>query len=256
MKNWKHCLPPLFTALAVLVLALLPPRLSSLEDRSLSGAVHTEDLAEDSNFPSKPPDLPGRVRLLVQWQYSPGEVTIVQQELTEPAAQAEAEAQIRAALAELTEAGVLPSGQPDFPEGFTASRLYLRNQEDLSSASFLLAESRDQITYSLSIILDLETGLALSIRLVGPDVMMEDFTPHEQGRQFLDRLGLEYEALGGSDLYGFGFRLPECRSVFLSYVCRYMVKYSLEPGLDTMNGPNTAVSPPGTYDSDVSVSYK
>ena len=102
----------LLAALTVPALALLPPRLSLLGDET--GVVHTEALGENSNFPIKPPDLPGRVWLLVQWQQSSGSVTIVEQSVEETAAREEAERQVRAALAELTEGGVLPAGQPDF----------------------------------------------------------------------------------------------------------------------------------------------
>lgn len=217
----------LFLLLAALtVLALLPPRLSLLGDET--GVVHTEALGENSNFPIKPPDLPGRVWLLVQWQQSSGSVTIVEQSVEETAAREEAERQVRAALAELTEVGVLPAGQPDFEEGFTVSRLYLRDQTDLSSAGFLLVESRNQKEYALSMALDLETGQALTFRLAGPRVFMEDLSPQEMGRRFLDRLGLESSPLGTSDPYGYAFHLPDCRSVLTATVFQRLLKFGLE----------------------------
>lgn len=55
MRNWKNWLFPILTALTVTALALLPLRLSTLEDSRLTGTVHAEDLSEDSNFPFKPP---------------------------------------------------------------------------------------------------------------------------------------------------------------------------------------------------------
>ena len=54
MRNWKNWLFPILTALTVTALALLPLRLSTLEDGKLTGTVHAEDLSEDSNFPFKP----------------------------------------------------------------------------------------------------------------------------------------------------------------------------------------------------------
>lgn len=230
MKNRRQALPPLLVGLTVLVLALLPPRLSRLGDEELAGTVHAEALAEDSNFPVRPPDMAGRVWLLGQWLWSPGEVTIVQQEIQEPESLEEVQAQARQALTELTEAGVLPSGRPDFPEGFAASRFYLRNPADLSSAGFLLVENRDQRERTLSMVLDLETGLALSFRLAGQDVQPE-LSSEEAGRRFLDRLGLAYEALGNSGNYE-SFRLSAFGTVFLSHTDRYFMKFEPEPEPD------------------------
>lgn len=225
-EGMRRCLPPLLAALTVLVLALLPPRLSLLGDET--GVIHTEALGEDSNFPARPPELPGRIDLLAWWRQSPGSVTIVEQSVEELAAQREAEARARGALAELTEAGVLPAGQPDFEEGFTVSRLYLRDQSDLSSAGFWLVENRDQKEYALSMALDMETGRALTFRLAGPRVFMEDLTPQEMGRRFLDRLGLESQPQGVSGLYSYDFRLPDCRSVLTTTVSHRLMKFDLE----------------------------
>lgn len=216
----------LLAALTVPALALLPPRLSLLGDET--GVVHTEALGENSNFPIKPPNLPGRVWLLVQWQQSSGSVTIVEQSVEETAAREEAERQVRAALAELTEVGVLPAGQPDFEEGFAISRLYLRDQADLSSAGFWLVENRDQKECALSMALDLETGQALTFRLAGPHVFMDDLTPQEMGRRFLDRLGLESSPPGDCGEYSCDFHLPDCRSVLTATVSQRLMKFGLE----------------------------
>ena len=45
MRNWKNWLFPILTALTVTALALLPLRLSTLEDGKLTGTVHAEDLS-------------------------------------------------------------------------------------------------------------------------------------------------------------------------------------------------------------------
>ena len=72
------------TLLTVLALALLPPRLSALGDGALLGGVHSEELGEDSNFPARPPDLPGRIELLATQQTAPERLTIAEQVLESP----------------------------------------------------------------------------------------------------------------------------------------------------------------------------
>ena len=80
MSNWKNWLFPILTGLTVTALALLPLRLSTLEDGELTGTVHAEPLKADNNFPSKPPELPGRLWLLAQYHSIPDFLTIVGQE--------------------------------------------------------------------------------------------------------------------------------------------------------------------------------
>ena len=77
MRNWKNWLFPLLTALTVTALALLPLHLSTLEDGRLTGTVHTEPLAADNNFPARPPDLPGRIWLLLQLAEMPENLTVM-----------------------------------------------------------------------------------------------------------------------------------------------------------------------------------
>ena len=81
MRNWKNWLAPIFTCLTVVALALLPLRLSMLQDKTLTGTVHTEPLAEDSNFPAKPPELLRRLQLLAQQREFAETLTIIGQEL-------------------------------------------------------------------------------------------------------------------------------------------------------------------------------
>ena len=107
MRNWKNWLFPILTALTVAALALLPLRLSTLEDRELTGTVHAEALTADNNFPSKPPELPGRVWLLAQYQSVPTFLTIVGQEPEEEKL-AELSAQARTDLQRLVALEVLP----------------------------------------------------------------------------------------------------------------------------------------------------
>ena len=140
MRNWKNWLLPLLTALTVGALALLPLRLSTLEDDRLTGTVHAEDLTADNNFPSKPPELPGRIRLLTQYQSVPELLTIVGQE-PEAAKLEELSNQAWAELARLVKLGILPEKSGVYNRGFRGSLLYLRDQRDLSSAAFAMLDT-------------------------------------------------------------------------------------------------------------------
>ena len=146
MRNWKNWLFPILTALTVTALALLPMRLSTLEDSKLTGTDHAEDLSEDSNFPFKPPDLPGRIWLLVRLNEMPENLTIMSQELEGEDRDREMR-RLREALADLgsllppSTAALLTEADGD---SWDWSRYYLRDQTDLSSASFITASTYDQ----------------------------------------------------------------------------------------------------------------
>ena len=197
MRNWKNWLFPILTALTVTALALLPLRLSTLEDNKLTGTVHAEDLSEDSNFPFKPPDLPGRLWLLVQWQEMPENITIMSHEL-EGAERDRAMAQLREDLAELgsllspAARTLLSEIDGDFWEW---SRHYLRDQTDLSSASFITASTHDknQEAY-LSATVDGESGqiVGLTFSNVNIEGIPCSVSSLELGKAILDRLGLYY----------------------------------------------------------------
>lgn len=244
----RRSLPPLLAALTVLVLALLPPRLSLLGDET--GVIHTEVLGENSNFPARPPAMPGRIALLARWEFDPDALTIVEQLIEGPEALAEAAVLARTAVEALTEAGVLPSGQPEFDwgENFTAARLYLRDQTDLSSAGFLTVWTTDGRDYDLSMVLDLESGRALSFRLTGPAVWMEDIPPEDVGARFLDALGAEeglsYEPLEDQDhrSYAAAFRLTDCRAVYRVLAFSRLLEFAPEPDREPEEsaGPHSA----------------
>ena len=212
---------PVLTLLTVLALALLPPRLSALGDGALLGGVHSEELGEDSNFPARPPDLPGRIELLATQQTAPERLTIAEQVLESPEALSEASALARRAVEMLTEAGVLPSGQPEFDwtGHFSAFRFYLRDRADLSSAGFLSVWASDGWDCELIMTLDPETGRVLSFRLAGPAVLMEDVSPEDKGTRFLEHLGdaLDYELAGDGEehrRYAAVFRLGDSQAVY------------------------------------------
>ena len=136
MRNWKNWLAPILTGLTVVALALLPLRLSTLQDERLTGTVHTEPLAEDSNFPAKPPELPRRLLLLAQQRELADTLTIIGQEL-EGAALTESTELGRRELADLVVSGVLPKYlDPDNAELF-AGKVYLRDQRSEEHTSEL-----------------------------------------------------------------------------------------------------------------------
>lgn len=216
MGNWKNWLFPLLTALTVAALALLPLRLAVLEDEALTGTVHTEPLAADNNFPAAPPDLPGRVRLLTRWMETPENLTIMSQEL-EGGDRDREMLRLHEALADL--GGLLsPSAHSVFAgveaDSWDWSRYYVRDQADLSSASFITASAHDaKRRVSLSATLDGETGQLLGLVFHHIDGLPWPSAPLELGKTILDRLGLDYTPEEVYDASAY-FRLPDCKSLF------------------------------------------
>lgn len=216
MRNWKNWLFPILTALTAAALALLPLRLSTLEDGQLTGTVHAEPLAEDSNFPAKPPDLPGRIWLLVQWQETPETITLMSQEL-EGADREQEMRRLRDALADLggllspETAALLAEAGGD---SWDWSRCYLRDQTDLSSASFIEATTYDKARrITLSAVLDGESGQILHLVFRSVDGVPCDASALELGEAILDRLGLEYVPEQEFDTSAC-FHVPDCKSLF------------------------------------------
>lgn len=222
MRNWKNWLFPILTCLTVAALALLPLRLSTLRDGQLTGTVHAEELPADSNFPFKPPDLPGRIWLLVQWQEIPDNLTIMAQELEGSERDREIQ-RLREALEIL--ADILPPETADRlinidGDSWDWTRFYLRDQTDLSSASFTEAfTSAERERLSLSVTLDGESGQLLSLMFVDKKTIWYTLSPQKLGETLLDRMGLKYEladSLFAEKIYGWAtFRLAECKSWFM-----------------------------------------
>ena len=221
MRNWKNWLFPLLTCLTVAALTLLPLRLSVLEDEQLTGAIHAEPLSEDSNFPFKPPELPGRLWLMLQWREMPDNLTIMAQELSGKERDRENQ-RLQKALLDIQD--ILPPGMAvqlaemgsDYSE---YERYYLRDQTDLSSASFSRIGNYDKRTeLSYAATLDVESGQIVSLEVASIDRTQYKSPPVELGKALLDHLGLDYEVLEGAgerNLYGVAtFRLPECKARF------------------------------------------
>lgn len=216
MRNWKNGLFPLLTALTVAALTLLPLRLSTLEDGRLTGTVHTEPLAEDSNFPAKPPELPGRIWLLVQWREMPENLTIMSQELDG----ADRDREMRNLQEALGDLGSLlsPEAAALLAEADGNSwnwfRYYLRDQTDLSSASFVVASTYDKSRrIFLSATIDGESGQLVSLAFRCTGGIPCEASALELGEAVLNRLGLAYIPEQDFDTSAY-FRLPDCRSLF------------------------------------------
>ena len=200
MRNWKNWLFPILTALTVAALALLPLRLSTLEDGRLTGTVHAEPLTADNNFPAKPPELPGRVRLLAQYRSAPELLTIVAQE-PDLAKLEELSAQAWAELVRLVKLGILPEKSGVYNRGFQGSLLYLRDQRDLSSAAFALLYTYDKETgENLSLYLDGESGQILALEFYSELLWEFDVSAEDIGEAFLGALGLECAPAGSEDV--------------------------------------------------------
>lgn len=205
MKNWKNWLAPILTGLTVVALALLPLRLSMLQDQQLTGTVHTEALAEDSNFPAKPPELIRRLQLLAQERELADSLTIIGQEL-EGRALAEHAERAREELAALVEAGVLPEALDSDNAQLFGSKLYLRDQTDLSSAGFVNLGGYDKASGEYrSLVLDTETGLLVDLELDCAWILKNPLDAAEAGAAFLDRLGIPYQLTDHDDNGGSAF---------------------------------------------------
>lgn len=228
MQNWKNRLFPILTALTVAALALLPFRLSTLEDRQLTGTVHAEPLAADNNFPAKPLELPGRIWLLAQYQSLPDLLTVVGQE---PGAAnlEELSARARAELERLAQLGILPEESGVHNCGFEGSLLYLRDQRDLSSAAFAMLNAYDKETgETLFLYLDGESGQILTLELFSDLLWDFDASAEDIGRAFFHALGLNYEPLTPIQENTAVFRPADSDTVYWISLYRDCLRIALE----------------------------
>ena len=228
MKHWKNWLPPILTSLVVLALALLPQRLSALRDKTLTGAIHTEELPSDSNFPAKPPELARRLQLLAQYVDFPDTLTIIGQDPSDSVL-AENTERAQEELTALTEAKVLPENSDFDSIELFASKVYLRDQSDLSSAGFVNLSGYDQSPREYpSLVLDDETGLLVKLEIIW--TRKDSLDPAAMGEAFLDRLGLEYQLTGCSNSSAACFRLLKVPVLYWVTADRYTLR--IEPQLD------------------------
>lgn len=229
MRNWKNWLAPILTCLTVAALALVPVRLSTLRDGELIGAVHTEMLAEDSNFPAKPPELPRRLQLLAQQRQLADSLTVIDRAL-EGRALTENMELARGELAELIEAGVLPAESDAGSANLFGSKLYLRDQTDLSSAGFVNLGGYDRTSGEYrSLVLDAETGLLVDLELDFVRILKDPPDAAEAGAAFLDRLGAAYQLVDSNSLWAC-FRLQGAPVLYYAAVGRSNLR--IGPWLD------------------------
>lgn len=216
MRKLKNWLLPLCTCLAALALALLPQRLSQMRDRSELSTVHTETLESDNNLPMQSLALEERVVLLSRWFANPDFLASVVQELYEPLDLTKAEERTIDALEELLEDNFLLSELvPDTLPNFYAHRLYLRGEESLSSATFLVIDSYDkEKDLTISAALDEETGKILRLMIYYPKLEALLPSAAEIGEIFLDYLEISYLP---TDSYAFeaNFLLPGYDVVYM-----------------------------------------
>lgn len=234
MRNWKNWLAPILTGLTVVALALLPLRLSTLRDQQLTGTVHTEALGSDSNFPAKPPEFIRRLQLLAQQRELADSLTIIGQELEGRALTENAEL-ARGELAALVEAGVLPDALDADNAELFASKLYLRDQTDLSSAGFVNLGGYDKESGEYrSLVLDAETGLLVDLELDCAWILKEPLDAAEAGAAFLDRLGVAYQLTDHEDhdgsAYWACFRLQGAPVLYYATIGRSTLR--IGPWLD------------------------
>lgn len=145
MRSWKNWLLSILTCLAVLAAAVLPPRMSALQDGLLVNAVHTEELGEERNFPLRSLELGDRIRLLAQFNENSSQVPSVDQRLDDEMAQ-DATALATQELRRLAQLSILPPSLLDIPglleresiQTYDAYRLYLQDQDGVGQASYLV----------------------------------------------------------------------------------------------------------------------
>jgi len=206
MRRLDHYLLPVLTCLVVLVAILFPQRLSQWRDEAVLNRLHTEKLRTENDLPTQPLSLEERMLLLAV--YTEGldpDMTVIFQEREWDE---ETEALMRTELERLSENGVLPTGPlAESVSGFSAQRCYLRASEEIRGAAFLTIDiySKAEDLW-LCLILDEETGYALTLEVSGPAMEKFDAVPADIGILFLDRLGLEY-TLDGYAEYDAGFTL-------------------------------------------------
>lgn len=235
MRNWKNWLFPILTALTTAALALLPLRLSTLEDGRLTGTVHTEPLRADNNFPSQPLELPGRVQMLAQYGSIPELLVIMGQD---PGGEKleELSAQARAELRRLMELGILPESSGLYDGEFTGSIFYLRDQQNLSSSSFAVLDAYNINTEEyVSLHLDMESGHILTLDMSSNLLWNLPAMADAIGKTFLDRLGLVHEMDEVSSGASAVFHLPDSEALCWVRKYRDMLQISLEVDLEAMD---------------------
>lgn len=193
---------PLLTIITVLVLALLPQKISLWKDQTLQGSVQTELLVAENDLPVRSPSLSERMELLAQWMTAE-DITSTQTELTGESY----EMWINAILLELEDFqsnGLFPAELlPTDITNASCYRMYLRRQ--LQGAEYIVMDTYLKSEgIHLWVVLDEETGHLLWLELGNYSVMKalyEKLSPLEIGCFFLYRLGIVPQTRSSDSFY-------------------------------------------------------
>ena len=231
MNRLRRYLLPALTCLVVLAAALLPGRLSLLRDQTQLSAVHTEELTVDNDLPLRPLDRLERVCLFARYEAEPEACLVSYRELKDDQELPELWETVSAELKILTDSGVLPQALlPKEPPTLEGTRIYLRNLDSLTGASFLYVGGYDKKSdISCWFAVDEESGRLLAIDLSEPGVrkyMTDPDQLSQAGLTFLNRLDISCELLGASDREAL-FSLPDTEVSYLVIVDDWL--FSIRP---------------------------
>lgn len=159
------------------------------------GAVHTEELTDD-RLPVRPLSLTERLELLFLLQSEPESFTVVTQDLSAkmtPEEMPALQTQVWEELKGLVEAGVLSEEMlPEDLSRLSGERTSVRLSEDLRGATVLQLGVVDKWKGpDLSIVLDTDTGHAITLQVFSPISEPLSATATDIGKAFMDRLGIE-----------------------------------------------------------------
>ncbi len=201
MRDLKQWALPAVTVLAVLGAVLLPRQISSLRDRSMLGAIHTEALSQEDLSVRELP-LPEKLELLGRAiRYPDLEIFSTMQPLPaprDPDAQQASEAFFQSA-ALLADWGILPEGiDPGTLEFQGGSRVVYVRSDGYQSVSLLYLQGirpADDEQDNFWLVVDEESGLPVWIDCILRS-SQTDLTSEDLGTRFLAGLNLETQQRG------------------------------------------------------------
>lgn len=217
MRGIKSALFVLLTCLVVAGAALVPPQLSLLRDRGLISSVHVEELTGDNNFSVWFPGQAERIELALCWQLDLRNVSAVAQDINE-GEWSQAEDAAFTELGQLVWEGILPV-YPNLAFVFliSAQRASVWTEGNLGGAGFLLVDLyAEDANWTLSMLLDEESGRAIQLEFYAPDTPFQDLSALEAGMRLLDHLDVDYELMEGNE-YAAIFRLTETNDFYAAF---------------------------------------
>lgn len=226
MKRLKAWLLPVLTVFIVLTVTVLPQRLSALQDQKLMENIHAEPLIAENSLPTQPPDLAQRIELLACWMDA-SDVMASQQELSGGAIHHELAGVVLDELYNMTENSVLPKELlPGTIPSTGVYQLYLQRQ--LVGAKYYVFDTYIEAEgVQLWVVLDGETKQILWLELGHPAMewLYETFSPTDIGAFFLDRLGIENDAVATGKFDSI-FQIPNLDIAYAISLDLYSLKIS------------------------------